>query len=462
MKIHKISLNNYNQFNNLEIDLTYPKGHKKEGKPLDKICFIGQSGTGKTSLLRLIKYFITNKRGIGTGVSLDPIEKDKVKMIMSFDKFLYEKFVEPKSFLIHNITDKSDDSWFSEWQIALSNHFSTYKPILINFPTERLVNKNEEVINDEIIKNSDEKKNKRIKYLEDLKPGEIVDFAFEDSSKAWDLVLSDIKKHQSIDLEWRSKISEIILKTNSEPSDFEKINREFQNWLTKNPNPLDLLAKEINKILIEFGIKIKTDIDKESIFHIGSILLQTLDGKTIDRDFWSTGTKQIIDTAIPLIEIKPKNAIILIDEPERSLYPNLQQRIIDFYTNLGNNCQFFFATHSPIIASAFDPWEIIELKFDESKTNVIQEKNYLNERHIDNYTVFPKYLKWDGILMKLFDLTDEGNNKYRQEELQKVASLKNELNELKNKRKNKGAAFEKKLNEFIKLKNKVGWDEKTE
>ena len=54
MKITKIELNDFHQFKNLTIDLTYPKGHSKEGEPLDKVCIIGQSGTGKTTLLKLI------------------------------------------------------------------------------------------------------------------------------------------------------------------------------------------------------------------------------------------------------------------------------------------------------------------------------------------------------------------------------------------------------------------------
>ncbi len=54
MKITKIKLEDFHQFKNLEIDLTYPKGHKKEGEPLDKVCIIGQSGTGKTTLLKII------------------------------------------------------------------------------------------------------------------------------------------------------------------------------------------------------------------------------------------------------------------------------------------------------------------------------------------------------------------------------------------------------------------------
>lgn len=461
MKISKISLKGYNQFKDLEIDLTYPKGHEKEGQPLEKICFIGQSGTGKTSLLRLIKYFITNSDKIGVGISLNPIELNLVNMVIRFEDFLYEKSSNTTTFLIKNLTGESDDSWFSKFNTAIELFKSKNKTILINLPTERLINHEEDVIFSDKYINSTLFKNK-LDYLDNLKPGEFIDFAIEDVSKTWDLVLLDIKKHQATELEWRSKISEIALKIDSKPKEIDKINNAYRNWLSKNPNPLEILAQEMNKILLEFGVKIKTDYDKESIFNIGSIVLQTLYGKTIGRDFWSTGTKQIIDTAIPLIEIKPKNAIILIDEPERSLYPNLQQKIVDFYTNLGKDCQFFFATHSPIIASSFDPWEIVELKFDESHANIIQENNYQNERHVDNYTVYPKYLKWDDILLKLFDLTDEGNNNYRMEELMKVASLKNELNELKSKGKNKGVAFEKKLNEFIKLKNKVGWDEKVE
>jgi len=55
MKISYLHIRNYKQFLDLELDLTYPKGHEKAGQPLDKICIIGQSGTGKTNLLDIIK-----------------------------------------------------------------------------------------------------------------------------------------------------------------------------------------------------------------------------------------------------------------------------------------------------------------------------------------------------------------------------------------------------------------------
>ena len=55
MKISSLTIKNYKQFKDLSLDLTYPKGHEKAGKPLEKICIIGQSGTGKTNLLDIIK-----------------------------------------------------------------------------------------------------------------------------------------------------------------------------------------------------------------------------------------------------------------------------------------------------------------------------------------------------------------------------------------------------------------------
>ncbi len=54
MKISKINIKSAFIFNDLEINLTYPKGHEKEGQALDKVCVIGENGVGKTLLLELI------------------------------------------------------------------------------------------------------------------------------------------------------------------------------------------------------------------------------------------------------------------------------------------------------------------------------------------------------------------------------------------------------------------------
>lgn len=59
MKISKIIIRDYNQFKNFTIDLTYPHGHLKAGEPLEKVCFIGQSGTGKSTILNLIRTIVS-------------------------------------------------------------------------------------------------------------------------------------------------------------------------------------------------------------------------------------------------------------------------------------------------------------------------------------------------------------------------------------------------------------------
>ena len=53
MKISKLNIEQYKHLENLDFDFTYQTGERK-GQPLDKICFIGQSATGKTSLLELL------------------------------------------------------------------------------------------------------------------------------------------------------------------------------------------------------------------------------------------------------------------------------------------------------------------------------------------------------------------------------------------------------------------------
>ena len=205
----------------------------------------------------------------------------------------------------------------------------------------------------------------------------------------------------------------------------------------------------------------KTQIDLDTILALGDIQLQTLEGIDVDRPFWSTGTRHLVDTIVPLFELKPKDAIILMDEPEKSLYPDIQEMIIDFYTNLTPECQFFFATHSPIIASSFDPWEVFQLEYDKSNKNVILVKNYEGEKTIDNYKYYPKYLRWDAILMKIFNLKDEGND-LREESLLEVGILNDELQELIKKGKQNTQAFKSKKEKFIKLAKKIGWDEKNQ
>lgn len=65
----------------------------------------------------------------------------------------------------------------------------------------------------------------------------------------------------------------------------------------------------------------------------------------------STGERTLLSKMLYLHLKEPKNKIILIDEPETSLHPSWQNKILKFYENFAkiNNNQVIIATHSPHI-----------------------------------------------------------------------------------------------------------------
>jgi len=74
---------------------------------------------------------------------------------------------------------------------------------------------------------------------------------------------------------------------------------------------------------------------------------------TIDE--LSTGEKTLLSKIMYLYFKDYKDKVILIDEPELSLHPSWQNKVLKIYENfaLKNNCQIIIATHSPhIIGSA--------------------------------------------------------------------------------------------------------------
>jgi predicted ATP-dependent endonuclease of OLD family len=447
MKIKRIELKGYNQFKDVRIDLTYPQGHEKEGKPLDKVCIIGQSGTGKTSLLCLIKWFVSRDRNIDDKLKMPFPPDDSIEMDIQFLgadlKIFYQgnelKYADRSKEFINADSSKI----FSHFEHELGK----IKPLLINFPAD--IPSNTEI--------KSEKKENEDSYTNNLESMQVIDFAFEDIRRIWTNILKDIKEHRARELFLKNQIAETATKEASKMEEIEEKTREYKEWKTNNPSPLEVLAREcLDPILNNIGLKTKTDIDMDTILNLGYIQLQTLAGDVVPMDFWSTGTRQLVQTMIPLYHLKPKDAIILTDEPERSLYPDIQRSIIDIYVQLAPECQFFFATHSPIIASAFEPWEIIELKFDNEHKYVYRDLHFHDENHVDNYIYHPEYLRWDSILRHIFELEEEGNEKRigALEELTEIMSL---IKKMKDKGKLDSPQGQKLVDRYLALGRKLDW-----
>ncbi|MDD7473748.1 MAG: AAA family ATPase [Bdellovibrionota bacterium] len=83
--------------------------------------------------------------------------------------------------------------------------------------------------------------------------------------------------------------------------------------------------------------------------------------KTFTIDNLSSGEKQIVFRGTYLLKNinHMDNCVVLIDEPELSMHPKWQQKILkyyrDLYSNTNNEIQMIFATHSDeVVKSAYD------------------------------------------------------------------------------------------------------------
>lgn len=429
MKISSIHLKDFHQFKDITIDLTYPKGHEKEGQPLDKVCFIGQSGTGKTTLLELIPAFLIDyKTALITKIGVQNlIDKGGIRLIFgnSNEYSIEIKFTKSKIMdtdRTHNfrlfLSSQEHKPVSRQWENSILNG-GTIDP---QQSFDYLQNQWKKIATKPIYFPANLNYNIEENLENNLEENEIIDFSKDNISIVWNLILDSIQKYQEQELKIRQDISKTVEQSSSDLNTIKEALKKLEDWKSKEFNPIQDVADNcLNKLLSHFKLRIKTELDIKTKDDIGFIKIEDLSKNEIPTSLWSTGTKQVVLSALPLYLLKSKHTIILFDEPERSLYPDLQRIIIDFYSSLTESCQFFYSTHSPIIASSFEPWEIVELKFNE-EGYVYRELYYEGENHVDNYKWNPKLMRWDDILQRVFDLPNDGSTE-RKKKLDELATF---------------------------------------
>ncbi len=431
MKISKIKFNDYLHFDpSLELDLTYPKGHVKEGQPLDKVCFIGQSGTGKTSILNLIKYFTADGKGLNREIiDHDRLGQNSVEIYFEIDgeSICKSPHGGDREGFAYKKNGFTQNSGFHK---DLENKVNGPSPILISFPFN-VIPPDATPIPTGV---DDFEKTKGI--IDNKKSARIWDITTADINSISSLVFQNVDTY----VEKHSKVSnEYLDKAKTDTSRSQEFVQDIIKWEQQNPNPIKEIAENfLSEILDKIGLTVETDVkkyyhkDSEARKNLENFFILTQQGQHIKLPFLSTGTKQIIYTSIPLFFLKPKNSIILLDQPEASLYPDIQLLVPNIYTQMAPDSQFFFATHSPIIASAFDPWEIVELDFDKRLHRIKTKKYYDGDRAVANYVKNPRFLRWDSIFKLMLGMKVEGGDE-RTEKLMELASLESRLKRLKTK-----------------------------
>ncbi|NRS89631.1 putative ATP-dependent endonuclease of OLD family [Flavobacterium sp. 7E] len=364
MKLSKLHIEQYRHLENLDFDFTYPLDYKdkaKAGKPLDKICFIGQSASGKTGLLELIYDYINytfncelvNNTFSGTRFNIKRLEgnlefnlDNKKNIKIEYDTVIIDN---------HIYSYKESGGGMVSKLIPLKENEPLYyfKANILSEENLKLISTHP---NDLYEKNKEYLDSLNTISLNIIFPQEnryIFDSNIDE--KIWLNILNDYIIYLK---NFTQKMSELIHL--GLLSDTKKLEKEYKIWEKKNPKKLLDFADKFNPILIKIGL----EIDKiDTRFSIP--IKNTRKDEIIQINELSTGTKQLLLTTLPLYELNTNNSIILIDEPERSLYPDMQIELMDHYQNLAPEAQFIVATHSPFIAASFEPEERFILYFDE-------------------------------------------------------------------------------------------------
>ena len=300
MKIEKVHIKNVKGIKNLELSF------KKNNKILDLIVLAGVNGSGKTTILESIKDFFNNKN-----VNYDEPKKSNVNLNIFFEEFEKKKIKEAEKSSNNNKRPLWDFfSALQNYEIYIKRsdkHYHTHiakkfdiPPKIIYVPAE---NKFEE------IQTYSTTLSKEYKFINTINSN----------------VIRDIPSYIATRRNYLATIEEDLTM------------KEITNKV----------VNEINGIfdILELDVKLKGFSKNEKTMPV----FENSAGEEFDINDLSSGEKQLFLRTLSIKMLEPKNSIILIDEPELSLHPKWQQRIIEVYKKIGENNQIIVATHSPHI-----------------------------------------------------------------------------------------------------------------
>jgi len=304
MKIEKLSFSGHPILGDMELDFTGP-----EGKPLDTIVLAGVNGSGKTTMLELIREIMLGRF-------------PDYRLILSISHI-------PELGLGNIEFIRSNDT----------------SPGLYQFRGL------------EGIEKIDVKRRPRVVYM----PTEINFNELQTQS------LSFTWEYQAINTIDRKLIENI-------PSFIASL---INGEVFANP---DLPAKQaIDKVCLEINTLfdiLEIDALLIGLEPTGKLpLFVNSAGNTFDINHLSSGEKQVFVRALALKMVQANNSIILIDEPEISLHPRWQQRIMKVYERIGENNQVIAATHSPHVVSSVRKESVKLLKRRNGRIEVVDYKN---------------------------------------------------------------------------------------
>lgn len=311
--IRKIKWKNHNILGNLELDFT-----KNDGGIYQTIVIVGENGSGKTTILQTLANFLNLH-------SMLPFEYIEYAIAGKLYKIYYD--------------DEQDG--------LMGFHIRQELPGGITQKIRRNSNNNRQGIE---------------KDKADIRQGGVVfstaRSGFKTSQvKGTSTQQIDSDKYNIDDNDDFTSIKQLLVdldtQDNSEWMEMtkkQKVGLSYANFedFTKNKAKLTRFRKAFDGFFEDIHFKkISSENPNEK-----EVLFEKF-GKTISVDNLSTGEKQIVFRGTYLLRnIKALSCgEILIDEPELSMHPRWQEKILDFYRNLFENTenQIILTTHSEYV-----------------------------------------------------------------------------------------------------------------
>lgn len=331
MKIRKLKLENHPFFGNFEIDFT------NNGKTVDNIIIAGENGCGKSQLLNLI--FLHSR------INLDINQRNEKR---HFEIELTNEDVEAFSNIdqfkpLFDIAIQ-DNRLYISIDYSIKNNWSQVK---INFK-----NKNAETkeVGGHLFAISETIKSTSMIFSDieiNYTPKKIQHVTSTDVDA---LNGSSVRSSQNLATEIAQLFVDMVNSDAIDYSTWSETNRQFDG--SKLHKRLDRFTSAFNQMFTNKKFKEvrNRNNSKDVIF--------TENGNETTLEQLSSGEKQIIFRGSFLLKDvnSLKGALVLIDEPEISLHPNWQMKIMDFYKNIFTDTvtgiqtsQIVVVTHSPFI-----------------------------------------------------------------------------------------------------------------
>jgi predicted ATP-binding protein involved in virulence len=312
MKIKKIKWSNHPVLGNLELDLA----NILTGAPFDTIVLAGENGVGKTTILEGISAFLN----LGSFQYFDCIEyvvSGKVyKAVQPSDDQVIKDFFDivddTGSVLTIRSNRNSNRDTIGTNPLDLRSYGCVFSKARADYKTQKITSTT--------TKNLDVDK---------------YDTDSEDDFTALKQLIVDIQNRDNSEY---AGLNKGLASVDSAP----------MSWTDFDPSSKIFRFKNAFDDFFE-KLKYKGIADNSD----EKVVLFLKEGKEISIDKLSTGEKQIVFRGIYLLKNSGEldGAAVMIDEPELSMHPKWQRKILGFYKKLFTNgesqiAQLFFATHS--------------------------------------------------------------------------------------------------------------------